>query len=52
MPASLVRTIVISVLAFALPLTYSAYSNWDAVRPYVVGEATAEGRLLYFSRQG
>ena len=47
------RTIAISLLAFAVPLSVASYLNWPALRPYVIGDpATAEGHLLYFARRG
>ncbi len=47
------RTIIIACFAFSLPLAFATYSNWEAVRPYLIGDAaTAEGQLLYFARRG
>ena len=48
-----IRTTVIVIFALMIPPATAAYLNWEAVRPYFVGDAsTAEGRLLYFARRG
>jgi hypothetical protein len=47
------KTIMIACFAFTIPLSIAVYSNWAAVRPYVIGDPdTAEGHLLYFTRPG
>ena len=47
------KTITLACLAFVIPLSIATYSNWHAVRPYLIGDpATAQGHLLYFTRPG
>jgi hypothetical protein len=49
----MLKNLILASFAFAVPICYATYSNWQDVRPYVVGDPeTAEGRLLYFAGRG
>ncbi len=47
------KTLAIALLAFALPITTVAVTQWDDLRPYLVGDPhTATGKLLFFTAPG
>lgn len=43
---------IVALAAIVIPSSAAVYTNWDEMRPYLVGDADAPGQLLYFSRRG
>lgn len=53
MVTNLIKTCMIILLAFAVPVGAATAWNWQEVRPYIVGDPNiAEGEMICFSVRG
>lgn len=48
--SNLLRSMVLALAVFTMPMSYVVYSNWTAFEPFVVGDPkTSDGYVLFFT---